>query len=573
MKKIVSLMFVLSVLFLLSGCSGKSLYTPGSYTGEGKGHEGMIVVSVTVNKKAIESIEVLKNPESEFSLAPINTLINRAIEANRGEIDGISGATETSSGLITAIQSALSKARGGDKEEAVVQAEGNKPVDTSTDVVVIGAGGAGLSAAKSAGDAGAKVIVLEKMPFVGGNTNYATGGVNASCTRQQKEKGIEDSVEQFYKDTMKGGKEKNNPELVRVLTGKSASTVEWLISLGADLSDVGRMGGATNNRTHRPAGGAGVGAHVVSVLHKAAKPVADIRTENRVVSITFDKDGVNGVDVETKDGLYHVGAKAVVIASGGFGASQEKVVAFKPELRGFGTTNQPGATGDAMDLVKPMNVSLIDMTHIQTHPTVVPVKNRMITEAVRGNGAILVNRDAKRFISEIQTRDVVSAAELEQKGQTSFLFFDQGVRESLKAIEKYVKAELLTQADSLEALAEKMKLDPAVFKATVEQYNSYVEAGKDPDFSRVNMPRKLETPPFYMVEVGPAVHHTMGGVQIDTDAKVYNTDGAWVKGLYAAGEVTGGVHGANRLGGNAMLDITTYGRIAGANAAAFAAKK
>jgi len=361
----------------------------------------------------------------------------------------------------------------------------------------------------------------------------------------------------------------NNPSLVEVLTSRSADTVEWLVSLGADLSDVGRLGGATNNRCHRPTGGAGVGAHLVGVLDKVAAEVADIRVDSKVTAITADANGVTGVNVETADGTYHIAAKAVIVATGGFGASQDKVVSFKADLAGFGTTNHPGATGDAIDLVKPLNVSMIDMEYIQTHPTVVPVKNKMITEAVRGNGAILVNRDAKRFVSEIQTRDVVSAAELEQEGKTAFLFFDQGVRESLKAIEKYAKAGLLTQADSIEELAAAMDLDAAVLQATIDTYNGYVDAGKDADFDRPNMPRKLETAPYYMIEVGPAVHHTMGGIQIDAETQVYDNNGEVVKGLFAAGEVTGGVHGANRLGGNAVSDITTFGRIAGTNAAAY----
>jgi fumarate reductase flavoprotein subunit len=275
------------------------------------------------------------------------------------------------------------------------------------------------------------------------------------------------------------------------------------------------------------------------------------------------------VDVETEGGTYHIAAKAVIVASGGFGASQEKIVQYKPELKGFGTTNHPGATGDALDLVKPLNAALIDIEQIQTHPTVVPVKNTMITEAVRGNGAILVNRDAERFISELQTRDVVSEAELNQEGQTAFLLFDQGVRESLKAIEKYAKSGLLTEADSLKGLAEAMDLDPQALEATVKAYNGYVAEGADKEYNRPDLPRKLETAPYYIVEVGPAVHHTMGGLKIDAETRVINQSGEWITGLFAAGEVTGGVHGANRLGGNAMADITTFGRIAGSQAAAF----
>lgn len=566
--RLMSVLMAASLLFM--SCGGENLYTAGTYIGEGEGHGGTIVVSVSVNKNAIKSIEIVENPESEFSLKPMQALIEEAILVNSGDIDAVSGASETSAGMITAIQSALMKAATGN---AAVSSADKKTTavmeDEATDIVIIGAGGAGLSAAKIASDAGAKVIVLEKMAFVGGNTNYATGGLNAAETEQQAAKGIDDSIEQFYEDTMKGGKNLNNPDLVKVLTENSAATVKWLISLGADLTDVGRLGGATNNRTHRPTGGAGIGAHVVSVLDKAAEEVADIRTNSKVVAITYDSNGVNGVDVETDDGSYHVSAKAIIIASGGFGASQEKIVRYKPELKGFGTTNHPGATGDALDLVSPLNVALVDIEQIQTHPTVVPVKNKMITEAVRGNGAILVNRDAARFISELETRDVVSEAELDQNGQTAFLFFDQGVRDSLKSIEQYAKAGLLTEAATISELATAMDLDGALLEASVDKYNAYVDRGSDPDFNRSDLPRKLETAPFYMIEVGPAVHHTMGGLKIDTETHVYNKDGEIIPGLFAAGEVTGGVHGANRLGGNAMADITTFGQIAGAQAAAF----
>ena len=515
MKNLKSFLPVLvAMLVLFAGCAGKDAYTPGSYTGEGKGHGGTIVVSVTVDKKAIKSIEIVENPESEFSLKPMQTLIEKAIKANSGEIDAVSGASETSAGMIAAIQAALAKAStGAAVSSSAVEEKKAELKDETADIVVVGAGGAGLSAAKAAADEGAKVIVLEKMAFVGGNTNYATGGLNAAETPFQEALGIEDSIEQFYEDTMKGGHMLNNPDLVMVLTSKAKDTVAWLTDMGADLTSVGRAGGASANRIHRPTGGAGVGAHLVTVLNEAASKVADIRTSSEVIAITSDADGVNGVDVKTDEGTYHITAKAVIIAGGGFGASQEKVVQFKPELKGFGTTNHPGATGDALDLVKPLNVALVDMEQIQTHPTVVPVKNTMITEGVRGEGAILVNRDAVRFIDELETRDVVSESELEQEGGTAFEFFDQGVRDDLSAIEKYAKAGLLTQADTIEELAEKMDLDGPTLVKTIETYNSYVESGVDADFGRDYMNMKLEKAPFYMVEVGPAVHPHHGRYQ------------------------------------------------------------
>lgn len=443
----------------------------------------------------------------------------------------------------------------------------------SADVVVIGGGGAGLSAAVEAADNGATVILIEKMPMVGGNTNYATGGINAAGTKFQQELGIEDSPELFFQDTMKGGKEENNPKLVRVLTTEAKNSVEWLTSLGADLSDVGRLGGHSVNRTHRPTGGAPVGGHIVQTLEAAAEDRGvEIRTWTEAVQILEEDGRVTGVRVRNlqEEEEYEIAAKAVVMAAGGFGANPEMIVSLDPGLEGFGTTNHKGATGDAFDLVEGHGVALVDMQYIQTHPTVVPGKGKMITEAVRGNGAILVNRDGERFVNELDTRDVVSAAELEQEGGTAMLVFDQGVRESLSAVEKYVKAGLVTEAESVEALAETIEIPSDALVATVAEYNGFVEAGEDPEFGRTSMARALETAPYYAVEVGPAVHHTMGGIRIDTDARVIGENGEPVSAFFAAGECTGGVHGANRLGGNALADIVTFGRIAGRNAALLA---
>lgn len=437
------------------------------------------------------------------------------------------------------------------------------------DVVIVGAGGAGLSAAITAHDLGKKVIVLEKMPFVGGNTNRAAGGLNAAESKPQAKLGIKDSKESMFQDTMKGGKNLNNPDLVRTLANNAADSVDFINGLGGDLTDVGMMAGASQKRSHRPTGGGFVGAEVVKTLNKAA-------TDRKITIIKM----AHADEIVLKDGRvvgvkYHVkgkpeqtiDTKAVVIAAGGFSANQDMVTKINPKLKGFATTNHPGATGDGIALGEKAGAATVDMNQIQTHPTVVPVKGEMITEAVRGNGAILVNKDGKRFINELQTRDVVSAAELEQKGKVGYLLFDNDVRKSLKAIEAYIKKGLVTEGKDLDELGKKLGIDGANLKATVAKYAKDQAAGKDTEFGRKDLPRPLTQAPYYAVEVTPAVHHTMGGLKINTKAEVIDTKGNVIPGLFAAGEVTGGVHGANRLGGNAMADITTFGRIAGKNAA------
>lgn len=442
----------------------------------------------------------------------------------------------------------------------------------SADVVVIGAGGAGLSAAIQAKQDGAKnVVVLEKMPMVGGNTNRATGGLNAAGTKQQAVKGIQDTPEVMFKDTMEGGHQKNNPELVKKLSEEAKNSVAWLTDLGADLNDVGRLAGATNYRAHRPTGGAPVGAEVVKTLDKAAKDEKiDVRLWNKADEIMLDKEGkVSGVKATNKEGKeYVINTKAVVVAGGGFGANQEMVVKYKPELKGFSTTNHNGATGDGIVLAEKAGANLVDMAEIQTHPTVVPEKSVMVSEAVRGNGAILINKDGKRFINELLTRDVVSKGILDQSGKVAYLFFDDGLRKSLKSVDEYFNMGLVTEGTSVEDLAKKLNIDPTAMKETVNKYNAGV-AAKNDEFKRPDLPRQLNEGQVYAIQVAPAVHHTMGGIQINTNAEVVNKDGKVIPGLFAAGEVTGGVHGGNRLGGNALADIVTYGRTAGKDAVKF----
>lgn len=443
--------------------------------------------------------------------------------------------------------------------------------DITVDVAVIGAGGAGLSAAVQAHELGANVVVVEKMAMVGGNTVRAAGGLNAVGTALQQAKGTKDSVEIMFYDTMKGGHWLNDPALVRTLVTKSASSVYWLLAHGGDLRDVGLMAGASQPRTHRPTGGALVGPEVVRTLYTAAKNLKiDVRTNTHAEQILTDKSGrVVGLKVKGKDGTYTIHSKAVVDAAGGFGANNEMVAKYVPRLKGFATTNHPGATGDGLLLAEKIGAQLIQMDQIQTHPTVVPNVGEMITEAVRGNGAVLINKEGKRFFNELETRDKVSAAILKQKDGVAYLFFDSDMQKSLKATNNYIKQKYCLNGATLDEVAGKMGVPADTLKATMDAWKAGKAANKDA-FGRADMPRDLDKGPFYAILVTPAVHHTMGGIKIDPLTQVYNAKGQVIPGLFAAGEVTGGVHGGNRLGGNAQADIVTFGRIAGEQAYIFA---
>lgn len=441
----------------------------------------------------------------------------------------------------------------------------------STGIVVIGSGGAGLAAAVAARNHGVEVIVLEKEPIPGGNTKLAAGGMNAAETKPQAKLGIHDKKSIMIDDTMKGGHNKNDPALVKVLANNSSDSIDWLMSMGADMNDVGRMGGASVNRSHRPTGGAGVGAEVAQILWNAAvKRGTDIRFNSRVVRILESNGQVTGVLVKgAHTGYYVIKADAIVLATGGFAKNNQRVAKYDPKLAGFAATNHPGATGDGLDVAELAGAATRDLNYIQAHPTYSPVGGVMVTEAVRGNGAILINREGQRFVNEITTRDKASAAILAQKGASAYLVFDQSVRNSLSKIEGYVHLHIVEQGKTLAELAKIINVPANNLKQSISQYNKFVASGKDKQFARPNMPRELNHGPYYAIEVKPAVHHTMGGVVIDTKGEVKGQNGQIIKGLYAAGEITGGVHGANRLGGNAISDIVTFGRIAGTDAAAY----
>lgn len=449
-------------------------------------------------------------------------------------------------------------------------AESKPEEEKQADIVIIGAGGAGMTAAIEAAKKGASnLVVLEKMPITGGNTVRATGGLNAAETPYQKAEGIEDSIELFIEDTMKGGKDLNDPKLVQVMAEQSADAVAWVNEIGGDLSVVGQFGGASVKRIHRPTDTSAVGPMLVKALNAKLKELdIPVFLETEAVHILLDGTGaVEGVQAVTKGGEpYTISCKAVILATGGFGANSEMVVKYRKDLAGFFTTNHSGASGDGIVMAEELKAGLVDIDQIQTHPTVNPDTTTMYTEGVRGNGAILVNNSGNRFVNELETRDVVSEAILSQEGGTCFIVFDQSVRESLSAIEKYIDQGIIIQGNTPEELAKAIGVDESQLKKTLDQYAVYQSEGTDTEFGRESMEVPVNQPPYYAGLCAPAVHHTMGGVKIDTDSQVLKEDGSEIPGLFAAGEVVGGVHGANRLGGNAVTDIVVFGRLAGSSA-------
>ena len=620
MKKLTALLASATMALSLVGCSaGKT------YTGEAYGHdkENPVKVTLTIKDKTITKVEVDASHETNgIGSKAAETMPGAIVAANSLDVDGVSGATQTSKAIIEAATAALKQA-GLEPSDLVSKNTSTtkaKDIEETVDVVVVGAGGAGMTAAITATDAGKKVIVVESQPIAGGNSVRSTGGMNAAKTPYQDKNefkeaaGVEktlataaekfadnetitalaatvksqwdayqanpqgyfDSVELMELDTMIGGKGKNNPELVKALAENSADAIEWLASIGAEVKNVGAFGGASVKRIHRPVNADGkvtaVGAYIVPILEK--------NLQDRNVQFLFDttaneiimKDGkAVGIKATGKDGhKVTINAKSVVIATGGFGANAEMVEKYKPELKGFATTNAEGAQGQGIDMATAVGAATVDMNQIQIHPTVHIEEDgnaHLITEGLRGDGAILVNAEGKRFYDEVSTRDKVSAAIIEQTDKSAWLVVDQAMVDKSAVIAGYIKSGYTVTGATYEELAKAMGVDEATFVSTMNTWNQAVEAKSDAEFNRTSFANPLTAAPYYAIKITPAVHHTMGGIVINPKAEVLNEKGEAISGLYAAGEVTGGVHGANRLGGNAVADFVVFGRISGQSAA------
>ena len=549
-----------------------NLFIPGTYTETGTGFGGEITVTTTVSENKIEDVQITGDHETEnIGTFAVQMLGERILAAQSPNVDALTGATVTSNAILGAFKKTLTAAGADMSAFAPAEDKGKalkKYEDLTTDIVIIGAGGAGMTAAINATQAGKDVILVEMMPYAGGNTTKATGGMNAAETHYQKEQGIEDSVEQFVEDTMKGGHDINDRDLVTIMAENSAAGIDWLDSIGAPLPKISFSGGATNQRIHAPEDGSGVGAYLVTALLKKMDELGIKVMYNTKATDLLSLEGtVNGVMAESDDAYYTIHSKAVILATGGFGNNQEMIVRYRDDLEGTVTTSAPGIMGDGIVMAQAVGADLVDIDQIQLHPTVEQKTSMLITESVRGDGAILVNQDGKRFTDELLTRDKVSAAELAQPGSYAYIIFDQKLREGLKATEKYISTGITVQGDTIEDLAAQIDVDPATLAETLANWNKCVADKNDAEFGRTTgMDNDLSTPPYYAIKIAPGIHHTMGGVHIDTGAHVIDLNGNVIPGLFAAGEVVGGVHGGNRLGGNAVADIVVFGRISSASA-------
>lgn len=597
MNKKKTLALLLSMSMLFSACGGaktdnkaedqkeetKVEEATGEATGEGtaKGHNGDIKAVVTFEGDKIAKIDLEHEETEGLGDKAADSLVEKIVANNSVNVDTVSGATVTSTALIEAVKAAI-EASGRDVKAFETEAEEKtgETIEKETDVVVIGGGGAGFAAAVSAKEAGADVILLEKLASVGGNTLISGGEYAAPANELQEKEGIEDSKEQFAKDVEEAG---GDPELIKVLADHATEDAYWLRDdIGVEwLDSLMFFGGHSVKRSLIPAAHTG-NELIKNYLNKSEELGIEVQTEADVKEILAEDGKIAGVRVETADGEMIVKAKSVVIASGGFGANDEMTYEFDNEIdEHVLSTNSPGATGDGILMAEELGADTVDMEKIQLYPICDVETGKLLycgdTRLV--GGALLVNKEGNRFVEELGTRREISMAIKDQTDYVGYLLWDETSNETTGTMasnpqeaESLFERGLMVKADTLEELAEHFDIDKDVLLETVATFNENSAKEEDPEFNLRMLGWQVKDAPFYMMKAAPAVHHTMGGLKINTEAQVLNKDGEWIDGLYAAGEVTGGIHGSNRLGSVAMTDITVFGRIAGENAAANAKK-
>ena len=622
MKKLTAALLVF-LMMVMTGAMALA-YTEGTYTATAQGNNGPVTVSVTFSADAITDVTVVEHSETAgLSDRPIAEIPAAIVENQSLAVDTVSGATNSSNAILTAVADCVAQA-GGDVEALKAVAVEKAPVEdveATYDVVVLGGGGAGLTASITAAQNGAKVILVEKAGSLGGNTLIAGQGFNACDPERQANtemseallgqlksyldldpadfgafaevletvKGqindyiasgsttLFDSPELHMLHTYMGGKRTGldgtviepDLELARTFATNALDALEWAESIGAQWNDTtSTILGAMWPRSHGLANG-----NVITILTDAAKANGvEIVTDTRANDLIVENGKVVGVKATTSEGAnvtLHANS-GVVLATGGFSANAPMVVEYNNYWPGLSdtmpSTNAPTITGGIV-MAKAVGADLVGMGFAQLMPSSHPVDGSLFS-GIWGSAEtqVFVNKEGKRYVNEYAERDVLSKAALEQTDGIFYIICDNKIAKNADVAGMEAKGNVVV-ADTLEELAEKLGIPADTFVETIERYNSFVDAQKDDDFGKPLFGEKIDEAPFVATPRSPSLHHTMGGVKIDTNTHVISTEGNVIDGLYAAGEVTGGLHAGNRLGGNAMTDFLVFGRIAGENAA------
>jgi fumarate reductase flavoprotein subunit/urocanate reductase len=583
---------------LLAGCApsgSKDVESTGNSgesaaVGSGMGKHGTFNVEVVASEGSIKRITALDSRETQGMGDVAMDKIEKLILDNQTlNIDTVSGATLSSIAFITAVGDALDQL-GEDssqwkaRDKAVEQA--TEALPASTDIVVIGSGGTGFAAAITAANSGREVVLIEKMGIFGGDTSLSGGEMAVPGNWIQGNEGIEDSPEFLKEDMLKGGDFKGDPELVSIIAQGAYDSSQWLTFEGGVCWEHNCLffGGHSVKRSLVPRGHSG--SEMIVKLTRRAQEIKTIKLfdSTRALELIKGSNGaITGVKTQNMiDGSEHtIECKAVILATGGFGSNLEMRMKYNPAMdESILSTDSVGVTGDGIVMGEAIGAALIDMEYIQTYPTCDPSTGALlyVGDMRLDNHAIMINKEGKRFVEELDRRDVLSSAIIEQTGGLAYMLFNQAGADETRLLvihaDEYENLEsrgVIAKGDTLEAACEPFGIDATALQATVDRWNQFTKDGKDADFNYRSVLNPIEDGPYYIMSYKPAVHYTMGGLRINTDACVLDTNDAVIPGLYAAGEVAGHKMGTNRLGSCSMSDIYTFGRIAGKNAAAFSA--
>ena len=577
--------------FGLSSCSPQNssnaqAYKAGSYESSAEGRNGTIAVAVTFSENTIDMIEVSHEESRNIGDAAINILKENYLQSQSLNFDTVTGASLSSMAFATAVADCVNQA-GGDVKALQKADTGMQPaqeIDESCDVCVVGTGGAAFAAAVTAAEAGKNVIMLEKMDIYGGNTNAGEGTLNAPDPERQEPLGINDSPDLFFQQTFEGGDEKGDPELVHILANNALDAVHWMESHGLvyEKEPFTAIGGLWQ-RGHAVAvehKGEQGGSYYVSCLKESADKTGNVTlyTDVKVEELSLENGAVSGITgVRRSSGNpVKVKAKAVILATGGYARNAELAMQYdKRVTETMPSSNVSSSTGDGLALGEAVGAGLRNMELVQIHPLGDPQNGGVATFVGNWLGVedyLMVNDEGTRFIREDELRDTIADAILEQTNDEMWLLVDSTDISDDRADQI---AELVGTGHSFEAqtiadLASQIDIPPAALEGTIEGYNSSVKAGTDTQITpgKELLGTEFSDPAYYASKRIPTIHYTMGGLRIATDAKVCTEDGQAIPNLFAAGEVTGGVQGGNRLGGNSFTDLIVFGRIAGASAAA-----
>lgn len=602
MKKVFPIfLIVLLLVGILAGCGTgtnenaggqKGSLKDGTYVGIGKGNNGDIKVEMKVKDGKIAAVTVLEHSETEgLSDAAMKDVPKAIVDGQTIAVDTVSGASHATSGIIEAVSDCIKQA-GGNPEDFKIAKEdkaSGEVVDLTTDVAVIGGGAAGIAASLRAEELGLDTILLEKMAFIGGAISVSGGNQVVTLSELQKQAGVtDDSVDSMVQDFLKNGAGKNDEELLTLYAENVGETTNWLnqyVGIQYDMKGgLHKLAEYSHNRELAYEGG-GPG-FAAQARKKVEESDVEVYLQTKAEKLLTDDNGtvVGVVAKDNKGKTYNITAKAVIMATGGYGNNEDLLSDELKDALYYGPASSTGdgvimATDDSIDAATRL------MEYGKKYPNGVEVDEGIAKSTIAGNiaafseSAILVNTDGERVVNEKSSNRNVLEVELAQKNKMLYLLMDQSTFDIFKSklgeagitesnINEWLKnngskTPYFFHSDNLEDLAALAKMDASTLKATVDKYNGFVQAGKDDDFGRSvdYLKKEIGKGPYYLIEQKPRFATTMGGLVINTNLQVMNTNNKIIPGLFAAGEVVGGVMGDDSPSGANNAWALTSGKL------------